>query len=444
MKRFLMILSAILVLLSSCRVQPDIETPQSEISSWEDIFISYWENMNTNYIFWNIDSPEGEWDMVYDEYLPLFRDLGSVFDENTLSQATEYFYQIMIDELSDFHYSFSLGNYFVSRPFVEMLHNRGYGYSEIFEMIAADTFYDKAISDTDYSENAASILSTSAGLSLPLESRRSVFMEVNAPAYFEKLYVLQLYSSADGSYTYYAFGKTNDDIAYIVLSGFNLLPDSSDPAVEQFINTWRSMIQGYLNGTGENIDGLIIDMRGNTGGYNLDINLLWSVLFPADKYIADYFAKDGMNRNDYGPSLKYIVHGNPETSRDFDKPIAVLTNNATVSNGEITVLMAKALKDYYGFRTASFGRTTCGGFGTSYENEDWYSITENEDPYIFNAGQFQVGDILFVKTPSRQGRYRNGTTYEGIGIEPDYPVENRLALGADTCIDAALEWIRGE
>ena len=420
MKRFFIIL---LVFLSavSCRFQPELET-SVRIDFWSSLFDYYWNSMNRNYVFWALDSPSDEWDRVYDTYLPLFEELDAASDAYAEETAFRYFYEIS-QELSDGHYSLKLGEHLQSTFSRKLLQNAGYSDEEILNVLWSGNLKE-VLQQTEYAENASSILSVSIGINLPLQSEADVFQKVDASEYFTELYVLQLYDERQSDpYSYYALGRTADGIIYILLNDFNFSGNLGSDAALEFISTWLTMITNEATG-------LVVDLRGNSGGYNSDIDLLWSCLISENVYFAEYRTKDGMNRLDYGPCVRYLVH--PRNDKNFNAPIAVIANNATVSNGEISLLFFKGLEDFYGFDTETFGSTTSGGLGTA----------SNADPYYYNAGKFSYQNVLAISTQNSYCRYRDGRNFEETGIEPDHCVPMSLSRGKDKRLDAALEWVR--
>ena len=433
----------ILALLCSCRPQPaELDRGTVEEPIWSNLFDAYWKKMNTNYIFWLLDSPDDEWERIYDEYMPRFKALDGIIGESKESTdlAFSYFFEIS-KELSDLHYSLYINAtddyFFFSKYEYALMHAEGYTDDEILRAFRdGETLsISKNVSTT-----MDSILHDSFGISL--DSGRPEFLSHEEPSqYLKECYV---FSYPDYG-NCYILGKTSDNILYLGLSDFlfseflYVLPDSeAREGAEKFLKLWKTAIEDYLSNSGEDIKGIVIDLRGNTGGYNSDIHLLWNCLFTENLHILDTRAKDGMNRLDYGPWVKYRVQG--EAERDFDKPIALITDKGTVSNGEVTVLLFKALHDCYGFDVSTFGGTTAGGLGTAITDSDPNNISDNEDPYILNAGQFNLGYYIICTTQNRHARYRNGEIYEGQGIEPDVFVD--MTGSSDTRLEAALNWIR--
>lgn len=100
----------------------------------------------------------------------------------------------------------------------------------------------------------------------------------------------------------------------------------------------------------ENTEGMILEMRGNGGGYNIDRELLFSDMFREPRLIGYQKNKTGSGRMDL--SLEFPLYIYPEAgyyNKEFsdmaNKPVVVATNSATASNGEMTVFMAKTRKN---------------------------------------------------------------------------------------------------
>lgn len=97
-----------LVLVSCTDVIPTATTTE-DAESWADVFTAWNEAMDTHYVFWDLDSPEGEWDALYDAYLPRFEALTSPIgaDRTETEAAYRLFYDIVAG-LSDGHYALRL------------------------------------------------------------------------------------------------------------------------------------------------------------------------------------------------------------------------------------------------------------------------------------------------------------------------------------------------
>lgn len=217
---------------------------------------------------------------------------------------------------------------------------------------------------------------------------------------------------------------------YFLLSGFKLVEfiSSSEDEISLYLGDFHDLKMD------ESAKGLIIDLRGNGGGANIDRQLLFGDLFSSPFKFGYQINKIGIGRQEYSlPSPVYIY---PEPSLYHNqysslasKPVAVITNIMTVSNGEVTTNMVKALE-----KGKQIGGKTLGGQGTL-----------TYDSLVANAGQFSVGKyITTVYTPFAQILDANGVSHEGVGCIPDIPVEFDKAqfdLGHDLRLAAAFDYI---
>ena len=178
-------------------------------------------------------------------------------------------------------------------------------------------------------------------------------------------------------------------------------------------------------------------MRGNIGGYNIDRELLFGDMFQEPQLFGYQKNKTGSGRSDY--SLEFPLYIHPEGEyydNEFSdiatKPVAVVTNTGTLSNGEMTVFLVKTLE-----KGGQVGGKTLGGNGTL-----------SGDMFTTNSGTFSVGDyITSVYTPYGNIRDVNHVSYEGIGLTPDAGYEVKFNLtsfetGKDARLEKAFEWIK--
>lgn len=111
-KRILLIIAVVisLIVLFSCTAEaasPD----DSSIDSWENIFLQYWNVMNTEYPRFDTET-DLDWDEVYEKYLPLFRELDYSDKEDSIT-AFGYFKEIAI-RIDDCHYELIVRDNFKS------------------------------------------------------------------------------------------------------------------------------------------------------------------------------------------------------------------------------------------------------------------------------------------------------------------------------------------
>lgn len=169
---------------------------------------------------------------------------------------------------------------------------------------------------------------------------------------------------------------------------------------------WRFQHEVFSEGYGR--DGLVIDVRNNYGGFTADQML--QILLGADHSRA-------VTRT-CGPGYLFGYWGRPVWS----KPIVVLCNENTGSNGEIFSHAIKTLK-----RGKLVGRETGGGVIATYDSN------------LLDLGAF------------RDARYGwfvlDGTDMEHHGAKPDYEVDDipgETVLGIDAQLDKAIEVLAGE
>lgn len=134
---------------------------------------------------------------------------------------------------------------------------------------------------------------------------------------------------------------------------------------------------------------IIIDLRNNTGGYLDEAYNTASIFIEKGKIIYSLKNKDKLEKF------------KDETSSKEELPIAVLVNSGTASAAEV---LASALKDSYG--ATIVGNTTYGKGKVQHT----YSLED--------------GDL--VKYTSSKWLRPNGVCIDGVGIKPDYFVENEI------------------
>ena len=218
---------------------------------------------------------------------------------------------------------------------------------------------------------------------------------------------------------------------YFISSGFNFYPLKDQAEMYQFLMDFHKF---KMN---ENAAGMILDMRGNRGGYNADREILFGDMFREPHLIGYQKNKTGAGRLDLTQEFPLYIYpeadffGN-EFSDIASKPVVVITNTATLSNGEITVLMVNSLPN--GGQT---GGVTIGANGTL-----------AGDILTLNSGTFSVGNyITSVYTPYGNIRDTNHVSYEGKGLTPDKGYEENFNFddffeGTDSRLGKAFEWIK--
>lgn len=217
---------------------------------------------------------------------------------------------------------------------------------------------------------------------------------------------------------------------YFLLSNFDCTSymESHEDAMTEYLKYFHKLKMD------SKAEGMVIDMRGNTGGSNLDRQLLFGDLVN-DKFMFGYqINKTGLGRHDLTLPSPVYIYSEKEfydgISTLFSKPVSVITNKFTISNGEMTTFMVKALN-----KGGQVGGTTYGAQGTLVGN----TISAG-------AGQFSVGDVITsVYTPYAQIVDINKKSYEGIGCTPDIEIPfnyDDFSESKDARLNAGFKWIK--
>lgn len=552
----LLIITMLVFLLCSCsQNSPVLPSDMALSGTWEDLFKGLWTGLSDNYVFWDLDDANGEWDKVYEEFIPKFRELGSINTSNRKKGTFLLFDSVK--NLSDGHFtmnafgsSFSPSDYRILKKEHPNLSDQ-----EVFEIIydyyvnldefvldefPADMFYEdsKSIMENTFSIPLTTDLEKTKEFTKKygkfyfnwvVESEEEGTMTCNAvnpniqlrtPPYGE---AIMLYSSSHkfGSVTTYdgrILDCTSDDAfdnppagsfpgpyypvsdlswgdkkqklddifsdwtlclvltvspeydqtdltnkeftrgvnlkmlalcgitketdgnamvdytantVYFLSSGFNFHPLKDQAEMKQFLMDFHKF---KMN---KNAAGMILDMRGNSGGYNADREILFGDMFREPHLIGYQKNKTGAGRLDLTQEFPLYIYSEADFfgnkfSDIASKPVVVITNTATASNGEITVLMVNSLPN--GGQT---GGVTMGANGTT-----------AGDILTLNSGTFSVGNyITSVYTPYGNIRDTNHVSYEGKGLTPDEGYEikfDKTAFegGTDERLKTAFQWIK--
>ncbi|HUB61803.1 MAG TPA: S41 family peptidase [Puia sp.] len=385
------------ILLAGCRktISSTPEATSYPGDNYPDIFQSFWNGMNTNYVFWGIDTTN--WDNMYTVYKPKFDQL-TIFDSAHEALAEQYFQQ-MTQGLIDSHYTLEFmltGNGFSPSEYRKLQTDPNYFTDSAFPAAVLDSLIP-----AKYIDRSSLHIGTDT---VDLEGSSEPFTAVS--------------------------GTINGNILYLYFSAFAFSQAGANttPVFDYFFTTLRSGIPA--------LKGIIIDLRGNGGGEVSDLDVLVGQLTTAQYTFGYTRYKNGVNRLDYTPWAPAVVKPWVGGSVNVTEPVVVLADHLSVSMSEITTMAIKNLPN---------------GNGKFIGTRTWGANGPLASSVYFDGGQFTIGSAafgpsgyMFVYTSSSMFKYINGDIYEGVGVPPDiYARETNAAYlaGDDLVVDAALKYI---
>jgi carboxyl-terminal processing protease len=367
MKKGISLLSiavGIILFSTSCRKElNNVQTPENYTgASFSSVFESFWNGMNTNYVFWDIEATD--WDAKYRTYKPLFDKL-KIDSLPDVQKSVQYFREMTAD-LKDSHFNISfappIADSFVSPAYQRKL-NAGILRQQYF-------FYDYDAHnylDSGYISGADSVNVSSSS---PTEAIAGTIK--------------------NGKILYLGFNQ------FDLKSSYSGTDNGVKKALQFFIN--------YLRNPPADFGGVVIDVRGNGGGNLDDLNLLMGNLISEKLTIGYTRYKSGNGRLDYTPWADAIVTPQPG-AKAVTVPVVALTDIYSTSMAELTAMSVQLLPNGH-----TVGETTWGANGP---------LTQN---IVFNAGQFTAANFLFAYTSSAAFKYIDGNIYEGKGFPPEFMV----------------------
>lgn len=202
------------------------------------------------------------------------------------------------------------------------------------------------------------------------------------------------------------YGFINDSIGYVYLPSFDESSDSYG---------WANQFGDVLNQM-KTVTGLILDVRGNSGGSQKNLISILSHFFSQRQSVLYTRLRNGPSHSDFSPPEALVISPSPNII--VSKPIVVLADRFTVSSGEWFVL---AMKTLHNVRVV--GDTTSGSLSGRLDRE-------LPNGWTYSLSIEKITDV-------------NGTAYDGRGIPPDVTVHQiRLAQGMvykDSILDEAIK-----
>ena len=422
MRRNIIILSVIALIFSGCRKEADYhpyigENGALAYYNYSTQFEHLWKCLSTGYVFWDVDKTD--WDAVYDEYMPKFAALDAKHKAGQTVRTSELqeLYKGAMGGLKDHHMVIRVKNLFPpadeENPLVSFLPSD-------LEIVTRDY----------YVEDRNSSLMHLAAL---LQSLGQVY-EIESP----EMVSLQDVSGQMIAY-YFCLIKLPDGrkIPYLWQSSVNMssilnylgTPNEGGTAAA-IVDHWFTAIKTMPR---EQLAGIILDNRCNTGGLNADFNYVVGSFIntPSEVYKTRY--KEGPNRLEHSVWTPTIINPLNTYHRDLTAeniPYVVLCDMYSTSMGEMEpIAIKKALPTSYIIGERTFG--ALGSLMASYIDVTYggpFGDLNSMSHYIYNSTFESLMD---------------GKVLEGIGFTPD-KVVNRKDHNGDynPQLDAALEYIQ--
>jgi carboxyl-terminal processing protease len=203
-------------------------------------------------------------------------------------------------------------------------------------------------------------------------------------------------------------------VGVITVPGFYQDIAAQNAGDENYRSTTRDVARLLRELKGENIDGLVLDLRGDGGGY-----------LPEATALTGLFINHGPVVQLRDTSGRLEVLDDPETAPAYEGPLAVLVDRMSASASEI---FAGAIQDYH--RGLIIGQTTFGkGTVQNLVPLDRWS----KEPV---NGQLTVTIGKFYRVTGESTQHR--------GVEPDIPLASVLDTKevGESALESSLPWDR--
>lgn len=375
-------ISLVLIYFVSCKKNIPSIINNATPTNFSQVFDEFWNGMNTNYLYWDIDTTN--WDAVFKKYKPIFSQL-DLQSKDDVQRSVGYFRE-MTSGLIDNHYAISFLNNTVK-----------------------DSFVFPSLERKERSKNF-----------------HSPFLYISVDSnYLDRGFVSGKYLTSKNVQIEAVCGTINNKILYFYCSQFALQEAYSSNAT----NGVKMVLQYFFNQLQNmplNIKGLIVDVRNNSGGNLVDLNFFVGHFIDKPLLFGYTHYKSGNGRLSYTPWINATITP-VANNKALTVPIIVMADSYSVSLAEAVTMAIHRMQN-----STFIGETTWGATGP---------ITDN---VIYNDGQFIVPSFLSAYTSSAAFKYADGNSYESKGFPPDIAVSfNLLSLltGDDSQLDKAISII---
>jgi len=200
-------------------------------------------------------------------------------------------------------------------------------------------------------------------------------------------------------------------IGYLIIRTFEGQGEGlsmTDPrylAIDDILSQWKNM------------KGIIIDVRGNSGGNGINAETVADRFADQSREYLYQRQKNGPGKDNFSSWKSRSIE--PKGSYQFLKPVVVLTSRATMSSAEMFVMAMQNLP-----QVTIVGDTTGGGIGNPINRE------------LPNGWTYRLSTAITADA--------HGSIMEGVGIFPDIPVITTTTdsiNGVDKILEKGIEII---
>ena len=193
-------------------------------------------------------------------------------------------------------------------------------------------------------------------------------------------------------------GVLDGNIVYLGFSDFLFYGyEGTGDDVELALQNYQDLLDNYPD-----VQGVIIDVRSNGGGYNRDLNQVLGKLVPQNHTAFYSRQKNGIGRLDYAPWVPEEIKWQ-ERTRELQVPVVVLADVNSVSMAEMTAMAVLSLPN-----GAVIGERTFGGNGSLAPANEYFDMTY--------SGFFE-NDVMWIYTTNTMSRDVNGVTTRKAGLK---------------------------
>lgn len=360
---------------TSCKKEENISNKPND---FRGIYESYWTQMSSHYMFWDLDQAHLE--KVYLRYKPIFENL-DYNNSSDVIKSVEYFKDITFN-LTDGHYRL--------------------------------VFKDKRLNNFTYMpsyeknrlriENTGSYSYTEIDKSYLLPNFKAATIKINN----ETLSVLT--------------GLIDAETVYFYCNRFNLFKAYNEAANNEVKKNLEMFFDCLKN---RQIKNVILDLRGNPGGDLADLNFLFDHVLQKPLHFGYTQYKNDFGRLDYTPLLEAII--TPKT-KSHELKIIALTNCLSASLSEIIAAAIKSMPN-----GLTLGDTTWGATSP-------VSNTEIFNSGSFNVGDFISVEASSCRFISLDGKIYEGKGISpDINVLNSHEM---FLLGKDVQLEAAITYFR--